>query len=107
MPVDPNLPVVGGDIGAWGDKLNAAQQLVADEINNHEAATDPHGDRAYADEAKLDKSQNLGDLEDSSAARTALGLGTAAQNNSSDFVTPVTVAQTIADALAANRPVNL
>ncbi|WP_327376212.1 hypothetical protein OG393_21035 [Streptomyces sp. NBC_01216] len=47
-------------------------------VTTHTEATDPHGDRAYADNAFLAQSNNLTDLTDASAARTALGLGDAA-----------------------------
>jgi hypothetical protein len=107
MPANPALPTVGGDFGLWGDKLNAAATLISAEINTHEAATDPHGDRAYADTNKLDKGQNLTDLASPPSARTALGLGSAAQSNVSDFATPASVAALVAAAVAANRPVNL
>ena len=49
-------------------------------VGTHTAASDPHGDRAYAD-GKLAKSANLSDLPDPSAGRTALGLGGAATRN--------------------------
>lgn len=107
MAANPTFPTVGADFGVWGTKLNAAQTIVRDEINNHEAASDPHGDRAYADTNKLAKTQNLGDLPNPGAARTALGLGTAAQSNVTDFATPSSLAAAVAAAVAANRPVNL
>lgn len=59
------------DVGA--DPEGTADAAVA----AHAVADDPHGDRAYAD-TKLGKSSNLGDLADTSTARSNLGLGTSA-----------------------------
>lgn len=107
MAVTPTLPTPGGDFGVWGDKLNTAAGLIATEINTHESANDPHADRAYADTNKLDKAQNLADVASPTAARTALGLGSAATSNTGDFATPASVADAVAAAIAANRLVNL
>ena len=107
MAANPILPTVGGDNGVWGEKLNSAQAIVRDEINNHEAAVDPHGDRAYANANKLDKSQNLADLANPTIARTSLGLGSAAQASTTDFTSPASVTAAIAAAAASFRPVNL
>jgi hypothetical protein len=107
MGVNPTLPVVGQDDGSWGGILNAAQLAVTNEINNHESASDPHGDRAYADSNKLAKTTNLSDLADAPTARTNLGLGSAATQDSTAFATPASVSAAIAAAFATGNIVNL
>lgn len=52
-------------------------------VSDHSAATDPHGDRAYA--AGL--VDDLSGVTDASTARTNLGLGTAATAATTDLVT--------------------
>ncbi|MEU1673394.1 hypothetical protein ABZ752_15355 [Streptomyces roseifaciens] len=56
------------------------QSGAAAKVTAHAAASDPHGDRAYAD-LKLARASNLSDLLSASASRTNLGLGTAAVAN--------------------------
>lgn len=66
-------------------KADAAQATAAStaaddataKVSAHTAASDPHGDRAYAD-GKLAKTANLSDLSSISTARSNLGLGGAA-----------------------------
>lgn len=48
MTVSLTKPTVGGSDGVWGPLLNSALDALAAEINGHETAADPHGDRAYA-----------------------------------------------------------
>jgi hypothetical protein len=52
----------------------AAGDAPAVALSAHVAATDPHGDRAYADGSKLAKSANLSDLPNPVTARASLGL---------------------------------
>jgi len=53
MPLSTNLPTNYSD-GSGGhtdahNSTNARVNLIASEVNTHEGATDPHGDRAYTD----------------------------------------------------------
>jgi hypothetical protein len=107
LTINVDLPPNGGDDGTWGPVLNAAISDIQNAHNSHVLGADPHGDRQYADTNKLDKSQNLADIASPASARTALGLGTAAQASTTDFATPSSLAAAVAAAVAANRLVNL
>lgn len=58
----------------------AAAADATSKVTAHTTATDPHGDRAYAD-GKLSKTANLFDLGNINTARSNLGLGGAAVLN--------------------------
>lgn len=59
---------------------SAAATDATSKVTAHTGATDPHGDRAYAD-GKLSKTANLSDLGNVNTARINLGLGGAAVLN--------------------------
>lgn len=69
-----------------------AAGTAATAVSNHAAATDPHGDRAYA-AALVD---DLSGVSDAATARTNLGLGTAAVAASGDFDAAGTAASAVA-----------
>ncbi|MFF8589957.1 hypothetical protein ACF061_00715 [Streptomyces sp. NPDC015220] len=92
IEVDTAISTGGGDVtsvnGQAGDVTLDAGSVGADPagtattaVNTHTAATDPHGDRAYADTNKLSKTANLSDLANPGTARSNLGLGGAALLN--------------------------
>jgi hypothetical protein len=66
--------------GAASTAQTAAATDATNKVATHASATDPHGDRAYAD-GKLAKASNLADLGNINTARSNLGLGGAALLN--------------------------
>ncbi|MFC5144278.1 hypothetical protein [Streptomyces aureoversilis] len=71
----------GAAATAQAAAIAAAATDATSQVTAHTAASDPHGDRAYADASKLSKAANLSDLGNVNTARTNLGLGTAAVLN--------------------------
>jgi len=98
-----------------GDQISAA--ITAKTLTDVEAAITAETSRAEAAEAaSLQKSANLADLTNSSAARASLGLGSAAMQSASAFDAAGTAASAVAseatraqaaEALAASKAANL
>lgn len=78
------LPVPGSDDGVWGDVLNDFLSVEHSSDGTLKKAADIADAKSKADGA-LQRSANLSDLVDVSAARTNLGLGTAATHATADF----------------------
>lgn len=112
----PRLPIPGSDDGSWGDvlnsylsvshnadgSLNATSVKSSAGLSNLDNTSDVNKPVSAAAQSalntKLSITNNLSDLVDLSAARTNLGLGTAAQQSSGAF----DVAGTAAAAVAAS-----
>ncbi len=125
-PTGPQGPA--GDTGPQGpagpDPAPETDPVALAALADHDAADDPHGDRAAAAAdatGKADAAQaaavassaqrasNLADLADAAAARTSLGLGTAATESSTLFdpAGAADAAQAAAIAASAQRAANL
>ena len=125
-PAGPQGPA--GDTGPQGppgpDPAPETDPVALAALADHDAAADPHGDRAYGEAdatAKTDAAQaaavassaqrasNLADLADAAAARTSLGLGDAAVATADTFdpAGAADAAQAAAIAASAQRASNL
>ncbi|MFD1277440.1 collagen-like protein [Streptomyces kaempferi] len=82
---------------------SAAATDAASKVAAHAAATDPHGDRSYAD-GKLAKTANLSDLSNINTARTSLGLGEQQPSTSAPAPAPSQQATTAASPTPAPPP---
>ncbi|MEU1071917.1 MULTISPECIES: collagen-like protein [unclassified Streptomyces] len=100
---DVGADASGAAASAQAAAITTAASDATSKVALHTAASDPHGDRAYAD-GKLAKASNLSDLANVGTARTNLGLGTAATKDVGTSGTQVAAGDAVSTHTAATDP---